>query len=87
VQQAEHVTRAADPSDRRRIIITANPRGLAELGEAYGPMGEKIGRHLASYSAAELQTVLDFMRAGREAADDETARIRRQGIRPATRRP
>jgi hypothetical protein len=50
-------------------------------------MGEKIGRHLASYSAAELQTVLDFMRAGREAADEEIAHIRQQGIRHATRRP
>ena len=67
LQQAGYVTRAADPSDRRRIIIAANPSGLAELGEAYGPMAEKIGRHLASYSAAELQTVLDFMRAGRGA--------------------
>ena len=87
LQQAGYVTRAADPSDRRRIIIAANPSGLAELGDAYGPMGEKIGRHLASYSAAELQTVLDFMRAGREAADEEISRIRQRGIRHATRRP
>jgi hypothetical protein len=50
-------------------------------------MAEKMNRHLSGYSDDELRTVLDFMRAGRTAADEEIARIREQGTRHATHRP
>jgi hypothetical protein len=46
-----------------------------------------MSRYLDHLSTADLAAVLAFMRAGREAADEEIARIRRQGIRHATRRP
>jgi hypothetical protein len=49
-------------------------------------MGEKISRYLDQLSTSDLAAVLAFMRAGREAADEEIDRIRRQGIRHATRR-
>ena len=52
----------------------------------YAPMAEKMNRHLSGYGDDELRTVLDFMRSGRAAADEEIARIREQGIRHATRR-
>ena len=58
--------------------------GDAAMGDA--PMAEKMNRHLSGCSDDELRTVLDFMRAGRSAADEEIARIREQGIRHATRR-
>jgi len=86
LERAGYITRAADPSDRRRITITADPDGLARLAAHYAPMGEKISRYLAESSTADLTAVLAFMRAGRQAADEEIARIRRQGIRHATRR-
>jgi len=46
-----------------------------------------LGRYLAGCSTADLAVVLAFMRAGRQAADEEITRIRQQGIRHATRRP
>src|ERR671936_130051 len=87
LERAGYITRAADPSDRRRITIAADPDGLARLAAHYAPMGEKMSRYLDELSTADLTAVLAFMRAGREAADEEIARIRRQGIRHATRRP
>ncbi len=87
LERAGYVTRAADPSDRRRVTIAADPAGLARLADCYAPMGEKMSRYLAGCSPADLAAVLAFMRAGRRAADEEIARIRRQGIRHATRRP
>ena len=87
LERAGYVTRAADPSDRRRITIAADPDGLTRLAAHYAPMGEKMSRYLDELSTADLTAVLAFMRAGREAADEEIARIRRQGIRHATRRP
>jgi len=87
LERAGYVTRAADPADRRRITIVADPGGLARLAAHFAPMGERIGRYLDQLSPADLAAVLAFMRAGREAADEEIDRIRRQGIRHATRRP
>jgi DNA-binding MarR family transcriptional regulator len=86
LEQSGFVARSPDPADRRRIVITADPEGFRVLAPYYAPMAEKMNRHLSGYSDDELRTVLDFMRAGRTAADEEIARIREQGTRHATRR-
>ena len=86
LEQSGFVSRAPDPGDRRRIVITAGPGGFRALAPYYAPMAAKMNEHLAGYGKKELATVLDFMRAGRIAADEEIARIREQGIRHATRR-
>ncbi|MGE5286225.1 MAG: MarR family winged helix-turn-helix transcriptional regulator [Micromonosporaceae bacterium] len=87
LQNAGFITRSADPSDRRRIIIAADPAGLAELAGHFGPMGDQMSAYLSRCTRDELETILEFMRAGREAADEQITRIRRGGIRHATRRP
>jgi DNA-binding MarR family transcriptional regulator len=86
LEGAGYVSRSADPSDRRRVVITADPEGLAALAAHYAPMGERMGRYLAGCTDGELATILAFMRAGREAADEEISRIRANGTRHATRR-
>jgi DNA-binding MarR family transcriptional regulator len=87
LERCGYVSRSADPSDRRRIVIAADPKGLAELADYYKPMGERMGVYLSGRSAAELETILAFMRAGREVADEEIDRIRGRGARHASRRP
>lgn len=87
LERAGYVNRSADPSDRRRVVIAAEPAGLAELGRYYGPVGERTAAYLAGRTVAELETILAFMRAGREAAEEEIARVRGEGVRHATRRP
>lgn len=69
-----------------RLIVTADPAGLATLAGHYAPMDEKMSAHLADRTVAELATILAFMRAGHQAADEEIARIREQDIHHATRR-
>lgn len=86
LQVAGYITRSADPADRRRIVITADPEGFAALAASYAPLRARMNRHLADYTAGELAAILAFLRAGRELADEETAHIRGQGIRHATRR-
>jgi DNA-binding MarR family transcriptional regulator len=86
LEQSGFVTRSPDPTDRRRIVITADPDGFRVLTPYYAPMAEKMNRYLSGCSDDELRTILDFMRAGRTSADEEIARIREQGIRHATRR-
>ena len=86
LEESGFVNRSPDPTDRRRIVITAEPGGFEVLAPYYAPMAEKMAGHLSEYSDAELRTVLSFMRAGRIAADEEIARVREQGIAHATRR-
>lgn len=87
LERAGYVSRAADPADRRRVVVAADPGGLAAVAAPYSAMGDRMSRYLAARSNEELTTILAFMRAGREAADDEIARIRAGGVRHATRRP
>jgi DNA-binding MarR family transcriptional regulator len=86
LQDAGYITRSADPADRRRIVVTADPEGFAALAIAYAPLRARMSDHLADYTAGDLAAIVRFLRAGRQLADEETAHIRSQGIRHATRR-
>jgi DNA-binding MarR family transcriptional regulator len=85
LQRAGYVTRSADPHDRRRIIVTAVPAALADLAWRYDGIGKRMNDAIARYSASELAAVLDFMRAGRHAADAEIALMRERGHAHAVR--
>ncbi len=87
LQRAGYITRSADPHDRRRIIVTAVPAALADLAWRYDGMGKRMNDAIARYSASELAAILDFMRAGRQAADAEIALMRERGHAHAVRRP
>jgi len=86
LQDAGYITRSADPGDRRRVVITADPEGAAALAASDAPLRERMNDHLAGCTAGELAAILAFLRAARQLADDETAHIRSQGTRHATRR-
>jgi DNA-binding MarR family transcriptional regulator len=85
LERGGYVHRAADPADRHRIVVTASPEGLAEVGRRYAPIGEAFARRFAGYTDDELRTVLKFMREGREVAEAEIGRIRGAGIPHASR--
>jgi DNA-binding MarR family transcriptional regulator len=85
LQAAGYVTRSADPADRRRIVITADPEGFAALAVSDAPLRERMSGELARYTTGELAAIVTFLRAARQLADEETAHIRSQGIRHATR--
>jgi DNA-binding MarR family transcriptional regulator len=87
LQRAGYVTRSADPLDRRRITVAAVPARLAEHLWRYDGMGKRMNDIIARYNESELAAILDFMRAGRQAADAEIARMRERGNPHAVRRP
>jgi DNA-binding MarR family transcriptional regulator len=86
LQAAGYITRSADPADRRRIVITADPQGFAALAASYAPLRARMSDQLAGCTTGELAAIVTFLRAARQIADEETAHIRSQGIRHATRR-
>jgi DNA-binding MarR family transcriptional regulator len=85
LERGGYVHRSADPADRRRIVVTASPEGLAEVSRPYVPIGEAFARRFAGYTNDELRTVLKFMRDGREVAEAEIDRIRGAGTPHASR--
>ena len=87
LEAAGYITRSNHPANRRWIVITADPAGLARLAAHYDGIGERIRPYLSGRTNAELEVILAFMRAGEQAAEEELARIRSSGIRHRTRRP
>jgi DNA-binding MarR family transcriptional regulator len=80
LERAGYLHRSADPADRRRIIVTANSQGLAEIGRHYAPIGEAFTRTFATYTRDQLDTVLKYMRDGHRVSEAEIDRIRSGGV-------
>jgi DNA-binding MarR family transcriptional regulator len=85
LERAGYAHRSADLVDRRRIVVTADPERLAEIGRHYAPVGQAFARQFAGYTNDELRTVLKFMREGRAVAEAEIDRIRGAGVPHASR--
>jgi len=64
MEQAGHIERARDQSDRRSWIITLTPDGLAALETAWRTHGPGIARHFASHlTDTQARTVTKAFRA------------------------
>lgn len=71
----DYVARHPEPGDRRKVIIRITDRAMAEAMRIYGPIAQEGAGEVARYSAAELRTVLDFLRRSRELQDRHRTRI------------
>jgi DNA-binding MarR family transcriptional regulator len=71
-----YVRRAADPSDRRRVLVELTELAERRTWELWGPLGER-GRPIVSrYSVRELELLIEFMRLGTALNDERAAEIR-----------
>lgn len=78
---AEHgfVRRAADPHDRRRVVIepVENATNRQELHQIFAPLAAAtINEFINRYSDEELALVLDFVQRGADLMKAQTARLR-----------
>jgi len=71
----DYVVRHPEPGDRRKVIIRITDRAMTEVMRIYGPIAQEGAGEVARYSAAELRTVLDYLRRSRELQDRHRARI------------
>lgn len=60
------VTRTPDPTDRRRVIVTARPEALAAVAGHYDPLNDRLRAHLDDFDAPTLQAFLRFLHAARD---------------------
>ncbi len=90
LEGAGYVRRAADPSDRRRVLVETTDR-FRELAEhAYGPVAEALIGSGSRFSRAQLDGIREFLRFGAEVAyrrAEELAEELRGGGRRTVRSP
>jgi DNA-binding MarR family transcriptional regulator len=55
------VTRDADRTDRRRVIVTARAEALEEVSTHYTPLNRRLREHLERFADDELRKVLAFV--------------------------
>jgi DNA-binding MarR family transcriptional regulator len=64
------ITRAPDPDDRRRVVLRVDRRAGAEIVRAYAPMSRALNDIIAGYSVEQLEAVLSFLTAARDAGHE-----------------
>jgi DNA-binding MarR family transcriptional regulator len=66
------VERAADPGDRRKVLVRVRKRAIAPIAAQFAPMEKTMQALLAGYSKDELKLLIDFAERG---ADFVLARV------------
>jgi len=59
-----YVERAADPQDRRKVIVRIVPEAIRPLQELFAPMAERSAALMQQYSAEELELIAGFVEKG-----------------------
>jgi len=75
------VQRLVDPTDRRKVIVAANVKAIADSRNIYESMAETFDKVVRSYSDAELRFLVDYYKKSIELTQKEIARL------PKTQRP
>jgi DNA-binding MarR family transcriptional regulator len=76
LERAGFARRVSDPSDRRRVLVELTPKLTRQAASVYQPLYEMTQRMFARYSDEQLESFLEFFRAGRELNEELTADLR-----------
>ncbi len=71
-----YLTRAADPADRRKVVVEPTALAQRKAGELYGPLATEGARRMRRYTEAELRLITDFVRRSRELQEEHLARLK-----------
>ena len=61
LEKGGFVRRVRDAGDRRKVLVTPVPEGMARLTREYAVHGDHTGAVLAARSADELRVIADFL--------------------------
>lgn len=59
-----YVERAADPQDRRKVLVRIVPEAIRPLLDLFAPMAERSAALMRQYSAEELELIAGFVEKG-----------------------
>jgi DNA-binding MarR family transcriptional regulator len=72
LERAGYVSRQADPADRRRVLLVANPEKSPDLGGIFADLGRSMGEFMSRYDDREMAVITDYL--------DNTIRVLREQI-------
>ena len=75
LEQRNFVKRAPDVRDRRKVIVTINPKSLTTVDDVYRSMGEAFEKLLETYSTQELEFLTHFYQASIELTKSEIEKL------------
>jgi len=76
LEKKGYLRRVADPSDRRRVLVETTELTDRRATELWGPLGERGFKELDSFSVADLEAVLRFLRLSAELNETRAAEVR-----------
>jgi len=77
LERAGYAARAPDPADRRRVIVEVTQLFYDRAREIWEPMARDWQRTIADgFTAAQLDTITEFLRATTDIGARHTARLR-----------
>ncbi|MCW2902773.1 MAG: transcriptional regulator TrmB [Streptosporangiaceae bacterium] len=82
LERAGYTRRERDPHDRRRVLVTSVPEGMARLAEHYAEHGEHMAAVLARQTPDELRVIAEFLRALTDTPDGYVTPARTPGDSP-----
>ena len=84
LERLGYLTRAPGSGDRRKTQVRITDAAARLAWEIYGPIAEEGAAEVATYTAAELATILDYLRRSQALQDRHRRRI--DAIPPARHR-
>jgi DNA-binding MarR family transcriptional regulator len=75
LEKAGLVRRVRDTVDRRRVLVEITPQVGVLMAPVFGPVAEEGYRNMASYSDAEMELMVEFLRMSREFLARHTTRV------------
>ncbi len=79
--QPGYVRRVADPTDRRRVLIKANPAVAQKLGPVLSPFISQANALLARFKPKDQLVIADYLQTMTTLLEATTADLRREGSR------
>jgi DNA-binding MarR family transcriptional regulator len=75
LERAGYARRVADPSDRRRVKVEVTPEFYARAAEIWAPMAADWRAALARFTRADLERLLEVLRATTEVGRKHVDRL------------
>jgi DNA-binding MarR family transcriptional regulator len=83
LEAAGYAERRVDPADRRRIRLTSTPYFLERAEAIWAPLADDWQRRLgARFTAAELATIVEFLKLTEEIGGEHRDRLAEEGRDP-----
>jgi DNA-binding MarR family transcriptional regulator len=80
LERAGFVRRAADPTDRRKVVAEALPKRLEEARKLFEPFVVSLDELTGRYDDRELAAILDYMTNSATVLQHSTGRLRQEAL-------